>query len=108
MFNLQFSCGCLMRLLALLKIIQQMSMARDKKLFSSKDVFCLFIRPAIDAMYYWFNVTVGLYFNIPLPGIAGKKSFPVDDLQPLVNLHFLCTLSRVTPKIIWVDSCVVF
>lgn len=99
MFNLQFSCGCLMRLLPLLKIIQQMSMARNKKLFSSKDVFCLFIRPAIDAMYYWFNVTMGLYFNIPLPGIAGMKSFPVDDLQPLVNLHFDVLLVELHPKL---------
>lgn len=97
-----------MRLLDVLKIIQQMSVARNKVLFSSKGVFCLLIRPAIDAMYYWFNITMGLFFNIPLPVKAGKKSFSVDDLQHLENSCFLSTVGRVTSEIKWVDSCVVF
>lgn len=56
----------------------------------------------------WFNVTTGLFFNILLPVTADKKSFPVDDLQNLVNLCFLSTVSRVVSEIKLVDSCVVF
>lgn len=48
------------------------------------------------------------FFNIPLPGISGKESFPGGDLEHLVYLGFLSPVSRVTSEIKLVDSFVVF
>lgn len=77
-------------------------------LSSSKDVLIIFLWAVTDAMYYWFNVATGLFFNIPLPGVSGKESFLVGDLQHLGYLGFLPPVSRVTSEIKLVDSFVVF